>query len=155
MEEGLTGQYYQFIDRQKLKGELKSFFIEDYILWMTKESTGVQRLDKEVRGIFWRNMPFPDALKQDLRKRSLVYDELCIKDNNRAMSDGYWCIAVPEKRRRFNRRRFYLQGKQADGIAYYNSKVAQNLFEVFHVPSLNESNEIIFIYFSPVPNSET
>lgn len=89
MEEGLTGQYYQFIDRQKLKGELKSFFIEDYILWMTKESTGVQRLDKEVRGIFWRNMPFPDALKQDLRKRSLVYDELCIKDNNRAMSDGY------------------------------------------------------------------
>lgn len=89
MEEGLTGQYYQFIDRQKLKGDLKQFFIEDYILWMTKESNGVQRLDKEVRGIFWRNMPFPKALKEDLRKRSLVYDELCIKDNNRAMSDGY------------------------------------------------------------------
>ncbi|MBM7023065.1 MULTISPECIES: hypothetical protein [Treponema] len=89
MEEGLTGQYYQYIDRQKLKGDLKQFFIEDYILWMTKESTGVQRLDKEVRGIFWRNMPFPQALKEELRKRSLVYDELCIKDNNRAMSDGY------------------------------------------------------------------
>ncbi len=89
MEEGLTGQYYQHIDRLKLKGDLKAFFIEDYVLWMTKESNGVQRLDKEVRGIFWRNMPFPDALKQDLRKRSLVYDELCIKDNNRAMSDGY------------------------------------------------------------------
>ncbi len=89
MEEGLTGQYYQHIDRMKLKGDLKAFFIEDYVLWMTKESNGVQRLDKEVRGIFWRNMPFPDSLKQDLRKRSLVYDELCIKDNNRAMSDGY------------------------------------------------------------------
>ena len=89
MEEGLTGQYYQYIDRQKLKGDLKAFFIEDYVLWMTKESNGVQRLDKEVRGIFWRNMPYPDALKQELRKRSLVYDELCIKDNNRAMSDGY------------------------------------------------------------------
>ena len=89
MEEGLTGQYYQYIDRQKLKGDLKQFFIEDYILWMTKESSGVQRLDKEVRGIFWRNMPFPQALKEELRKRSLVYDELCIKDNNRAMSDGY------------------------------------------------------------------
>lgn len=89
MEEGLTGQYYQYIDRQKLKGDLKAFFIEDYVLWMTKESNGVQRLDKEVRGIFWRNMPFPDELKQELRKRSLVYDELCIKDNNRAMSDGY------------------------------------------------------------------
>ena len=56
---------------------------------MTKESNGVQRLDKEVRGIFWRNMPYPNELKQELRKRSLVYDELCIKDNNRAMSDGY------------------------------------------------------------------
>lgn len=89
MEEGLTGQYYQYIDRQKLKGDLKQFFIEDYILWMTKESIGVQRLDKEVRGIFWRNMPFPNELKQELRKRSLVYDDLCIKDNNRAMSDGY------------------------------------------------------------------
>ncbi len=89
MEEGLTGQYYQYIDRQKLKGDLKAFFIEDYVLWMTKESNGVQRLDKEVRGIFWRNMPYPDSLKQELRKRSLVYDELCIKDNNRAMSDGY------------------------------------------------------------------
>lgn len=89
MEEGLTGQYYQFIDRQKLKGDLKQFFIEDYLLWMMKESTGVQRLDKEVRGIFWRNMPFPKTLKEELRKRSLVYDELCIKDNNREMSDGY------------------------------------------------------------------
>ena len=89
MDEGLTGQYYQYIDRQKLKGDLKAFFIEDYVLWMTKEANGVQRLDKEVRGIFWRNMPFPDELKQELRKRSLVYDELCIKDNNRAMSDGY------------------------------------------------------------------
>lgn len=89
MEEGLTGQYYQYIDRQKLKGDLKAFFIEDYVLWMTKEANGVQRLDKEVRGIFWRNMPYPKELKEDLRKRSLVYDELCIKDNNRAMSDGY------------------------------------------------------------------
>ena len=89
MEEGLTGQYYQHFDQLKLKGDVKEFFIEDYILWMTKESTGVQRLDKDVRGIFWRNMPFPKELKEDLRKRSLVYDELCKKDANREMSDGY------------------------------------------------------------------
>lgn len=89
MEEGITGQYYQYFDRAKLKGDLKDYFIEDYILWMTKEATGVQRLEKEVRGIFWRNMPFPKTLKEELRKRSLVYDELCIKDNNREMSDGY------------------------------------------------------------------
>ncbi len=89
MEEGLTGQYYQHFDQMKLKGDVKEFFIEDYILWMTKEATGVQRLDKDVRGIFWRNMPFPKPLKEDLRKRSLVYDELCKKDANREMSDGY------------------------------------------------------------------
>lgn len=89
MEEGLTGQYYQHVEQLKLKGDLKEFFIEDYILWMTKESTGVQRLDKDVRGIFWRNMPFPKELKEDLRKRSLVYDDLCKKDANREMSDGY------------------------------------------------------------------
>lgn len=89
MEEGLTGQYYQHMEQLKAKGDLKEFFIEDYILWMTKESNGVQRLDKEVRGIFWRNMPFPKELKEDLRKRSLIYDDLCKKDANREMSDGY------------------------------------------------------------------
>lgn len=89
MEEGITGQYYQYFERAKLKGDLKDYFVEDYILWMTKEATGVQRLEKEVRGIFWRHLPFPKALKEELRKRSLVYDELCIKDNNREMSDGY------------------------------------------------------------------
>ncbi|MCQ2592320.1 MAG: hypothetical protein MJ188_06005 [Treponema sp.] len=89
MEEGLTGQYYQHFEQMKLKGDLKEYFIEDYILWMTKESIGVQRLEKDVRGIFWRNMPYPKELKEELRKRSLVYDELCKKDANREMSDGY------------------------------------------------------------------
>ncbi len=89
MEEGLTGQYYQWIVSQKLKGDVKDFFINDYILWMTKESEGVQRLDKEVRGVFWRHMPFPQELKDKLKTRSLVYQELCQRDLNRAMSDGY------------------------------------------------------------------
>ena len=89
MEEGLTGQYYQHFEQQKLKGDVKEYFIEDYILWITKESNGVQRLEKDVRGIFWRHIPFPKPLKEDLRKRSLVYDELCKKDANREMSDGY------------------------------------------------------------------
>jgi hypothetical protein len=89
MEEGLTGQYYEWIDQQKLKGDLKSYFIQDYVTWMTKESEGVQRLDKEVRGIFWRNTPFPQELKDSLKTRSLIYADLCKKDMNRAMSDGY------------------------------------------------------------------
>ena len=89
MEEGLTGQYYQWIEKQKLKGDLKSYFIADYVLWMTKEVEGVQKLDKEVRAVFWRFMPFSQEKKDDLRKRSNVYAELYQRDLNRAMSDGY------------------------------------------------------------------
>ena len=87
--DGLTGQYYQWIESQKLKGDLKTYFIADYILWMTKEATGIQKLPKEVRGIFWRYMPFPQSLKDELGRRSPVYADLVQKDKNREMSDGY------------------------------------------------------------------
>ena len=89
MEEGLTGQYYQWIENQKLKGDLKSYFISDYVLWMTKEVEGVQRMDKEVRAICWRFIPFNQEKKEELKKRSLVYQELYQRDINRSMSDGY------------------------------------------------------------------
>lgn len=89
MEEGLTGNYYQYIQAAKLKGDLKELFINDYILWMTKESEGVQRLDKEVRGIFWRHMPFTQKVKDVLKTRSYIYQELCQRDTNREMSAGY------------------------------------------------------------------
>lgn len=89
MEEGLTGQYYQWIENQKLKGDLKSYFISDYVLWMTKEVDGVQRMDKELRAIFWRFVPFNQQKKDELKKRSVVYQELYQRDINRSMSDGY------------------------------------------------------------------
>lgn len=89
MEEGLTGQYYQWIENQKLKGDLKSYFISDYVLWMTKEVDGVQRMEKDLRAIFWRFIPFNQARKDELKKRSLVYQELYQRDINRSMSDGY------------------------------------------------------------------
>lgn len=89
MEEGLTGQYYQWFSSQKQKGDLKDYFINDYILWMTKESDGVQRLEKDVRGIFWRHIPFAQEIKDRLKTRSLVYQELYQRDINRSMSDGY------------------------------------------------------------------
>ncbi|MBE6350128.1 MAG: hypothetical protein E7062_05205 [Spirochaetaceae bacterium] len=89
MEEGLTGHYYQWFDLQKLKGDVKDYFINDYVLWITKESEGVQRLDKEVRAVFWRHMPFPQEIKDKLKTRSMIYQELCQRDMNRAMSDGY------------------------------------------------------------------
>jgi hypothetical protein len=89
MEEGITGNYYQWFAAQKLKGDVKEFFIQDYILWMTKEAEGIQKLDKEVRGTFWRYMPFSREVKEKLRNRSYVYQDLYQRDLNRAMSDGY------------------------------------------------------------------
>jgi hypothetical protein len=89
MEEGLTGNYYQWFNAQKLKGDVKEYFIQDYILWMTKESEGTQKLDKEIRGIFWRHMPFAQPVKEKLKTRSFIYQELYQRDVNRTMSDGY------------------------------------------------------------------
>jgi hypothetical protein len=89
MEEGLTGNYYQWFQKMKLKGNIKDYFIQDYIIWMTKECEGIQKLDKEVRGVFWRFMPFAQEVKEKLRNRNLIYQELYQRDLNRAMSDGY------------------------------------------------------------------
>lgn len=89
MEEGLTGNYYQWFVSKKLKGDVKEYFIQDYIIWMTKESDAVQKLEKEVRGIFWRYMPFAQPVKDKLKTRSYVYQELYQRDVNRSLSDGY------------------------------------------------------------------
>jgi hypothetical protein len=89
MEEGLTGNYYQWFSARKLKGDVKEYFIQDYIIWMTKEAEAIQKLDKEVRGIFWRHMPFSKQVKEKLKNRSYVYQELYQRDVNRSLSDGY------------------------------------------------------------------
>jgi hypothetical protein len=89
MEEGLTGYYYQWFNAKKLKGDVKEAFIQDYITWITKESEGTQKLDKDLRGIFWRYIPFAQPVKDKLKDRSFIYQELYQKDLNRAMSDGY------------------------------------------------------------------
>ncbi len=89
MEEGITGKYYQWFESKKMKGDVKDAFIRDYILWITKESEGTQKLDREVRGIFWRNIPFPQEVKDLLKNRGFVYNELYKKDVNIARSDGY------------------------------------------------------------------
>ena len=89
MEEGITGKYYQWFSERKLRGDVREYFIRDYVLWVTKESQGMQKLDKDVRGIFWRMMPFPQHIKDNLRNRGFVYNELYKKDQNIAKSDGY------------------------------------------------------------------
>ena len=89
MEEGLTGWYYQWFDSTKQKGDVKDAFVRDYQLWINAESQGMQKLDREVRGIFWRNLPFPTEVKEDLKNRGFVYADLYKKDQNISKSDGY------------------------------------------------------------------
>ncbi|HEY9594079.1 MAG TPA: hypothetical protein VHE79_06360 [Spirochaetia bacterium] len=89
MEEGLTGKYYQWFSERKLRGDVREYFIRDYALWINKESQGMQKLDKDVRGIFWRMLPFPQNIKDNLRNRGFVYNDLYKKDQNIAKSDGY------------------------------------------------------------------
>ena len=89
MEEGITGKYYQWFSEHKLRGDVREYFIRDYALWINKESQGMQKLDKEVRGIFWRMLPFPQHIKDNLRNRGFVYNDLYKRDQNIAKSDGY------------------------------------------------------------------
>ena len=89
MEEGLTGWYYQWFNGRRMRGDVKDRFVRDYVLWITKESEGTQKLEREVRDIFWRYVPFPQSLKEELKNRGFVYQELYKKDQNRARSDGY------------------------------------------------------------------
>jgi hypothetical protein len=89
MEEGLTGYYYQWFIARKLKGDVKETFIQDYITWILKESEGNQKLDKDLRAVFWRYIPFAQPVKEKLRTRSFNYQELYQRDMNRSMSDGY------------------------------------------------------------------
>lgn len=89
MEEGLTGWYYQWFTEAKMKGDVRQQFIQDYIIWITKESDGTQKLEREVRDILWRYTPYPQEVKDKLKNRGYVYDELYKKDRNRSMSDGY------------------------------------------------------------------
>jgi len=89
MEEGITGRYYQWFQAQRLRGDVREYFVRDYMLWITKESQATQKLDREVRGLFWRMMPFPQEIKDNLKNRGFVYGELCKKDLNISRSDGY------------------------------------------------------------------
>lgn len=89
MEEGLTGWYYQWFTARKMKGDVRESFVQDYVLWITKESEGTQKLDRDARDVFWRYIPFPQEIKDKLKNRGFVYAELFKKDQNRAASDGY------------------------------------------------------------------
>jgi hypothetical protein len=80
MSEGLTGAYYQWFTSQKLKGDPEESFVQSYILWIVKESTGIQQLDHDLREIFWHHIPFPQKHRERLSTRSASYQELWRKE---------------------------------------------------------------------------
>jgi len=88
-EDGLTGRYFQWFLDSGLKGSETDQFIKDYVLWITKEKNGIQGLDKEVRGIFWRNMPFSQEIKEKLAKNAMIYKKLLDNDENIKKSKSY------------------------------------------------------------------
>ncbi|KAL0263958.1 UNVERIFIED_CONTAM: hypothetical protein PYX00_011198 [Menopon gallinae] len=89
MEEGLTGWFYDWFEKNIKKGNIKQAFVEYYCVWIIKESKGVQKLPKELRDIFWRYIPFSQNLKESLGEMSFVYKNLIQKDINRQTSQGY------------------------------------------------------------------
>ncbi len=89
MEEGLTGKYYNYYTEQKLRGNIKEYFVKDYILWITMEYQGMQKLHRDSRPIFWRHVPFPKEKREELKNRGFFYADLYKRDERRAQSDGY------------------------------------------------------------------
>ncbi|WP_372589006.1 hypothetical protein QQE94_06175 [Fervidobacterium pennivorans subsp. shakshaketiis] len=89
MEEGLTGEYYQYLEENKLKGQPAEYFVKDYILWLSKEANGIQKLDKAVREIFWKYLPFDDSVKEKLSKVSYIYQQLWERDLRKRQRDQH------------------------------------------------------------------
>ena len=90
MDEGLTARYYTYLDSNKIKGDIKTHFINDYMLWMIKESIGIQKLDsQDVRYIFWRFIPFPDKIKEELSNHGFYYNDLYKKELSYRMSKEF------------------------------------------------------------------
>lgn len=90
MDEGLSGRYYEYISSNRIKGDIKTLFINDYIQWIVKESEGIQKLEsQDVRYIFWRFIPFPDSIKVELSNRGFYYQDLYKKELNFLTSKGY------------------------------------------------------------------
>ena len=97
---GVTGLFYDYITfykknsklsieaREKLENIIKNLrkdpkkiFVYFYKIWVERESKGVMRLDKVCREIFFKHIPFPEAIREKL-KRIPIYGELGNKYNN-------------------------------------------------------------------------
>lgn len=87
--EGLTGNYFKYWTEEKKKPAeesainkgigLKENFIEDYMTWLKWESKGIQKINKELRPLFWRYAAFNPEKRAELAKVAPIYAELAAK----------------------------------------------------------------------------
>ena len=90
---GLTGAYYDYEQsyrkmmdlstetKDKIKEQIKAIkidrnrFAQDYFEWIVYESQGIPKLNKVLRKIFYRYVPFPNQTREKICKLP-VYTEL-------------------------------------------------------------------------------
>ena len=66
--------------KEKIAAEFKRFrtdrdkFVNDYIIWLKYEAEGVQRLNRVVRGIFYRHIPFSTDVREKVSKLPAFVD---------------------------------------------------------------------------------
>jgi hypothetical protein len=93
LEEGITGKYYMYhqdLKIQKKKGkdvqvipDLKESFLFHFKQWVLEERIGRNKLPKEVRQMFWINIPFDIKTKEDLSQKGFAYKTLWENDQRR------------------------------------------------------------------------
>uniref|UniRef100_A0A7C4R292 Uncharacterized protein n=1 Tax=candidate division CPR3 bacterium TaxID=2268181 RepID=A0A7C4R292_UNCC3 len=54
-------------------------FSEDLTIYLFQETKGLARLDKDIREMFWRMIPYSEKLREELAKKSMVFAKLLSK----------------------------------------------------------------------------
>lgn len=83
--DGIINAYYTLY-RKKTRFDIKSQFIKDYYIWLTRESQGRAILSKETREVLWRHVPFSSEIRSKLFQ-SQTYKNLTAKKSQQAKSE--------------------------------------------------------------------
>ncbi|RJP27823.1 MAG: hypothetical protein C4527_12300 [Candidatus Omnitrophota bacterium] len=67
ISEGLTGKWLALFNKKEQRKDMKQVFIDCYFHWVQNEARRIPKLEKRFREFFWRNTPFGDEIKQNLK----------------------------------------------------------------------------------------
>lgn len=99
VEGGLTGIYFDYVTFYKKNSKLspeakakiaekfksirdnKNRFADDYLLWMLFEKDGIMKMNVITRDIFYKYIPFPKPLRQELEKMP-AFSEIAVRFAN-------------------------------------------------------------------------